>query len=84
MRVPWLRVGGGKNNNKKAGDNQSLARAPTIAVAAAVAGGGRGGQRGDKSHHQLSNSDKGDVKCPVHNSTHYTASECREIKKLTE
>jgi hypothetical protein len=32
----------------------------------------------------LSNSDDGRTKCPVHNSTGHTASECREIKKLTK
>jgi hypothetical protein len=46
--------------------------------------GGRGELRGDKCPRQPSNSDDGSTKCPVHNSTRHTASECREIKKLTE
>jgi hypothetical protein len=33
---------------------------------------------------QPSNSDDGSTKCSVHNSTHHTSSECREIKKLAE
>jgi hypothetical protein len=49
-----------------------------------VAGGGRGWQRGDKHPHQSSNSDDGNAKYPVHNSTRHSASECREIKKLAE
>jgi hypothetical protein len=74
----------GKSKKKKAGGSQSLAGAPSAAAAAAVAGGGRGGQRGDKRPRQPSNSDEGGAKCPVHNSTRHTASECREIKKLAE
>jgi hypothetical protein len=77
--------GGGndkKKKKKKAGGNQPLAGAPTAAVAAA--GGGRGGPRGDKRPRQPSNSDDGSTKCPVNNSTCHTASECWEIKKLTE
>jgi hypothetical protein len=75
--------GGNSNNNKKkASSNQPLAGAPT--AAAAVAGGGRGGPRGDKRPRQPSNSDDGSTKCPVHNSTRHTASECREIKKFVE
>jgi hypothetical protein len=74
----------GKIKKKKAGGSQSLAGAPSAAAAAAVAGGGRGGQRGDKRPRQPSNSDEGGAKCPVHNSTRHTTSECREIKKLTE
>jgi hypothetical protein len=62
------------NNKKKAGSNQPLARAPT--AIAAAAGGGHGGPRGDKRPHQPSNSDDGNTKCPVHNSTCHTASEC--------
>jgi hypothetical protein len=77
-------VGGKSKKKKKAGGSQSLAGAPTAAVAAAVAGGGRGGQRGDKCPRQPSNSDEGGAKCPVHNSTQHTTSECREIKKLTK
>jgi hypothetical protein len=77
-------VGGKSKKKKKAGGSQSLAGAPTAAAAATAAGGGRGGQRGDKCPRQPSNSDEGGVKCPVHNSTWHTASECREIKKLTE
>jgi hypothetical protein len=76
--------GGGndKKKKKKAGGNQPLAGAPT--AAAVAAGGGRGGPRGDKRPHQPSNSNNGSMKCPVHNSTRHTASECREIKKLAE
>jgi hypothetical protein len=70
------------NNKKKAGGNRPLARVPI--TAAVVAGGGRGGPRGDKHPRQLSNSDDGSAKCPVHNSTRHTTMECREIKKLTE
>jgi hypothetical protein len=66
----------------KAGGNQPLTGAPT--AAAAVAGGGRGGPRADKRPRQLSNSDDGNTKCPVHNSTCHSASECQEIKKLIE
>jgi hypothetical protein len=78
------RAQGGSNGNKKkkAGGNQPLAEAPT--AAAASAGGGRGGLRGDKCPRQPSNSDDGNTKCPVHNSTRHTALECREIKKLVE
>jgi hypothetical protein len=74
--------GNGNNNKKKAGDNQPLAGAPT--AAAAMAGGGRGNPRGNKRPRQPSNSDGGSTKCPVHNSTHHTAAECQEIKKLAE
>jgi hypothetical protein len=73
-------VGGKSKKKKKAGGSQSLAGAPTAVAAAAAAGGGRG----DKRPRQPSNSDKGGAKCPVHNSTWHTTSECREIKKLTE
>jgi hypothetical protein len=75
---------GGSNGNKKkkAGGNQPLAGAPT--ATAASAGGGRGGLRGDKWPRQPSNSDDGNTKCQVHNSTRHTASECQEIKKLVE
>jgi hypothetical protein len=78
--------GGGdrNNNNKKVGGNKSLAEAPTTTVAVAAVGGGRGGQRGDKCPRQPSNGGEGGVKCPVHNSTCDTASECWEIKKLVE
>jgi hypothetical protein len=72
----------GNTNNKKAGSNQPLARAPTAATAAV--GGGRGGLRGDKRPRQPSNSDSGSTNCPVHNTMRHTATECREIKKLTE
>jgi hypothetical protein len=75
----------GNNNNKnkkKASGNRLLAGAPT--TAATAAGGGRGGPRGNKRPRQLSNSDDNNTKCPVHNSTHHTTSECREIKKLVE
>jgi hypothetical protein len=44
-------------------------------------GWGRGRPRGDKCPRQPSNSDDGSTKCPVHNSTCHTASECWEIKK---
>jgi hypothetical protein len=74
--------GGGRSNNKKTGSNQPLAGAPT--AAAVVAGGGRSGLRGDKRPRQLSNSDDGSTKCPVHNSTRHTTSECQEIKKLAK
>jgi hypothetical protein len=76
--------GGNSNNNKKkkTGGNHSLDGAPT--ATAAAAGGGRGGPRGNKHPRQPSNSDNGSTKCPVHNSTRHTVSECREIKKLTE
>jgi hypothetical protein len=76
--------GGSANNNKKkkAGGNQPLARAPTAIAAAAC--GGCGGPRDDKLPRQPSNSDDGSTKCPLHNSTRHTASECREIKKLVE
>jgi hypothetical protein len=75
-------VGGKGKKKKKAGGSQSLAGAPTAASVAAAANGGRGGQRGDKRPRQPSNSDEGGAKCPVHNSTQHTASECQEIKKL--
>jgi hypothetical protein len=75
---------GKSKKKKKVGGSQSLAGAPTAAAAAAAAGGGRGGQRGDKRPRQPSNSDEGGAKCPVHNSTRHTASECREIKKLAK
>jgi hypothetical protein len=77
--------GGGNsnnNNNKKADDNQLLAGAPT--AAAVVAGGGRGWLKCDKRPRQPSNSDDSSTKCPMHNSTCHSASECREIKKLME
>jgi hypothetical protein len=77
-------VGGKGKKKKKAGGSQSLAGAPTAAAVATAANGGRGGQRGDKGPRQPSNSDEGGAKCPVHNSTRYTTSECREIKKLAE
>jgi hypothetical protein len=77
-------VGGKGKKKKKAGGSQSLVGAPTAAAVAAAANGGRGGQRGDKRPHQPSNNDEGGAKCPVHNSTWHTASECQEIKKLTE
>jgi hypothetical protein len=70
------------NNKKKAGGKQPLAGAPTAADAAT--GGDRCGPRDNKRPHRPSNSDDGSVKCPVHNSTHHTAEECREIKKLVE
>jgi hypothetical protein len=69
---------------KKASGSQSLAGAPTAVAVAVTVDGGRGGQRGDKRPRQPSNSDEGGAKCPVHNSTRQTASECREIKKLAE
>jgi hypothetical protein len=47
-------------------------------------GGGRGGPRGDKRPCQLSNSDDGSTKCPIHNSMRHSASKCQEIKKLVE
>jgi hypothetical protein len=75
---------GKSKKKKKAGDSQSLAGAPTTAAIAAAADGARGGQRGDKRPRQPSNSDEGGAKCPVHNSTWHTASECREIKKLVK
>jgi hypothetical protein len=68
-----------KKKQKKAGGNQPLAGAPTAAAAAAAVGGGRGGPRGDKIPRQLSNSDDGSTKCPVHNPTHHSVSECQEI-----
>jgi hypothetical protein len=76
--------GDSSNNNKKkkVGGNQTLVEAPT--AVAAAADGGRGGPRGNKRPRQPSNSDDGSTKCPLHNSTCHTASECREIKKLTE
>jgi hypothetical protein len=77
-------VGGKGKKKKKVGGSQSLAGAPTAVAVAAAVSGGRGGQRGDKRPRQLSNSDEGGAKCPVHNSTRHTASECREIKKLGE
>jgi hypothetical protein len=70
------------NNKKKTGGNQPLAGAPT--AAAAAVGGGRGGPRGNKRPRQPSNSDDGSTKCPMHNSTHHTVAECREIRKLAE
>jgi hypothetical protein len=73
---------GNSNKKKKAGGNQPLAGAPT--AAAVAAGGGRGGPRGDKRLRQPSNSDDGSTKCPVHNSTRHSTSECQEIKKLME
>jgi hypothetical protein len=73
---------GNKKKNKKVGSNQPLAGAPT--AAAAAGGGGHGGPRGDKCPRQPSNSDDDSTKCPVHNSTCHTVSECWEIKKLTE
>jgi hypothetical protein len=77
-------VGGRGKKKKKAGGSQSLAGVPTAAAVAAAANGGRGGQRSDKRPRKPSNSDEGGAKCPVHNSTWHTASECREIKKLVE
>jgi hypothetical protein len=76
--------GGGRGNKKKkkASGNQPQAGVPT--VTAVAVGGGRGGPRGDKRPRQPSNIDDGSMKCPVHNSTRHTASECREIKKLKE
>jgi hypothetical protein len=78
--------GGGNSNKKKkkkkTGGTQPLAGAPT--VAATVTGGGCGRSRGDKRPCQPSNSDDGSVRCPVHNSTRHTTSECWEIKKLVE
>jgi hypothetical protein len=75
---------GGNNSNKKkkAGGTHLLAGVPTAASAAA--GRGCGGPRGDKRPRQLSNSDNGSTKCPVHNSTRHSALECQKIKKLTE
>jgi hypothetical protein len=62
------------NNNKKAGgNNQLLAGAPTATTAAV---GRCHGPRGNKWPHQVSNSDDGDARCPVHNSTHHSVSEC--------
>jgi hypothetical protein len=75
--------GSGSNNNnkkKKPGNNQPLARAPT--ATAAATGGGCGGPRGDKHPRQPSNSDDGSTRCPVHNLTFRSASECDDIKKL--
>jgi hypothetical protein len=77
-------VSGKGKKKKKASGSQSLAGAPTAVAVAATVDGGRGGQRGDKRPRQPSNSDEGGAKCPVHNSTRQTASECREIKKLAE
>jgi hypothetical protein len=75
---------GGSNSNKKkkASDNQALAGVPT--AAAVVAGGGRGEPKGNKRLRQLSNSDDGSTKRPVHNSMRHSMLECREIKKLAE
>jgi hypothetical protein len=76
--------GSGSNNNnkkKKPGNNQPLARAPT-ATAAAMGGGCGGGARGDKHPRQPSNSHDGSTRCPVHNLTFRSASECDDIKKL--
>jgi hypothetical protein len=77
-------VGGRGKKKKKAGGSQSLAGAPTVAAVAVAVNGGRGGLRGDKRPRQPSNGDEGGAKCPVHNSTRHTASECQEIKKLAE
>jgi hypothetical protein len=67
--------GGG---NGKTGGNQPLAGAPTTAATAVAAG------HGGKRPHQPSNSDDDSTKCLVHNSTHHTAVDYREIKKLAE
>jgi hypothetical protein len=73
---------GNNNNKKKADSNQPLIGVPTVAVAAT--GGGHGGPKGNKHPRQSSNSDDGNTKCLVHNCTCHSASECQEIKRLTE
>jgi hypothetical protein len=78
----------GKNKNRKKkkksnNNNKLLTGAPTAAAVAAAVGGGCG-PCGDKRPRQPSDSDEGRPRCPVHNSRHYNAKECREIKKLTE
>jgi hypothetical protein len=72
--------GSGNNNKKKkkkkkkvGGNNQPLTGAPT-ATAAAV--GGCRDPRGNKWPHQVSGSDDGCARCPVHNSTRHSMSEC--------
>jgi hypothetical protein len=86
--------GGGKNNNnnnsnnkkknkRASGNNQPLASAHTAAAAPAAAGGGHG-LRNDKHPREAFDSNDGGAWCPVHNSTHHNAGECRDIKKLAE
>jgi hypothetical protein len=78
--------GGGNDNNKK---KKKACAKPTASqsthrYSCSSGGWGRGGPRGDKRPHQLFNSDIGNTKCSVHNSTCHTALECREIKKLAK
>jgi hypothetical protein len=70
------------SKKKDGGNSQPLAGAPT-AAAAAAAGGGRGPQ-GDKHPRQISSSDDGGVRCPVHNSARHSTGECQKIKKLVD
>jgi hypothetical protein len=73
-----------KNKNKKkkkaSGNNQPLARAPTVVVAAAAMGGSRG-PRGDKHPRQAFDNDGRGAHCLVHNSTRHSVEEGSEIKK---
>jgi hypothetical protein len=69
--------GGSKKKNKKnRGGNKLQTGAP---VAAAAAAGGQN-PRGKRSRQQRSKPGS----CPVHPGSHHSASECREILKLTE
>jgi hypothetical protein len=78
--------GGGSNNNNN--KKEEYWRQPTANRSThrrSCSGGcGPWGAKRQQTPHQLSNSDDGSTKCLVHNSTRHTASECREIKKLTE
>jgi hypothetical protein len=74
---------GNKNNKKKkAGGNNKLLTGASIAAVAAAARGR--GPRGDKHPHQASSNDDGGTQCQIHNSTHHSAGECWEIKKVME
>jgi hypothetical protein len=79
--------GGNKNKNKKknkaGGNNQPLVGAPTVAVAAVVAGGGRGPRGDNKCPRQVSSSDNGGARCPVHNSMRHSAGKSRSLRNST-
>jgi hypothetical protein len=73
--------GGGNGNNNNNKKTRRRLAATKNKKKAAAAGGGVGGQ---ETTNALCNSDDGSTKCPVHNCTHHSVMECREIKKLTE
>jgi hypothetical protein len=68
---------------KKSNNNKSLAGAAIATSVLVVAGGGHN-PHGHKRPCQPSGSDEGRLGCPVHNSRHHNAEECREIKRLAE